>query len=68
MIVYGIYSSARDEIQSNYEGAGALGAAATGTAHEKYYMLGKEGVSLAKNLLGARCPRIGPIQESPNPG
>ena len=68
MIVYGIYSSARDEIQSNYEGAGALGAAATGTAHEKYFMLGKEGVSLAKNLLGARCPRIGPIQESPNPG
>ena len=68
MLVHGVYSSARDEIESNYEGAGALGAAATGTATAKYFMLGKEGVSLAKHLLGARCPRMGPIQESPNPG
>jgi len=68
MIVYGVYSSARDEIESSYEGAGALGAAAIGTATARYFMLGKEGVSLTKHLLGARCPKMGPIQESPNPG
>ena len=68
MLVYGVYNSAREEIESSYDGAGALGAAATGTATTRYFMLGKEGVSLTKHLLGANCPKMGPIQESSNPG
>ena len=68
MIVNGIYRSARNEIESSYEGAGPLGAPAKEVALRKYFFLGKYGVMLAKNILGADCPAMGPIQETPNPG
>ena len=67
MITNGYYCSARDEVQASYDGAGPLGAEAKQVAFDKYFMIGKEGVGLVKKILGPNCPKMGPIQENPNP-